>query len=195
MFSLSMALKLFARRRPGRTCPSPRDRRSSTASARRRSRCGRRRTRRWQRDEHEGRRGRIPGHRPPHRTLVPSVPAARRGQLADGGVARQGHGRADVPGLQRRAAAIDAAPVHRCRQDHLTSSGSCTSTSCTRFLGGVKPAGRGADAGRQVLKEIRTRLELLLGIGLDYLSLNRRSARCREASRSGSGCRRRSARA
>ena len=45
-----------------------------------------------------------------------------------------------------------------------------------RFLGEIKPAGRGADAGRQVLKEIRTRLELLLGIGLDYLSFNRRSA-------------------
>ncbi|HXI28144.1 MAG TPA: excinuclease ABC subunit UvrA, partial [Vicinamibacterales bacterium] len=44
------------------------------------------------------------------------------------------------------------------------------------FLGGVKPTGRGADAGRQVLKEIRGRLELLLGIGLDYLSFNRRSA-------------------
>jgi excinuclease ABC subunit A len=44
------------------------------------------------------------------------------------------------------------------------------------FLGTVKPAGRGADAGRQVLKEIRSRLELLLGIGLDYLSLNRRSS-------------------
>jgi excinuclease ABC subunit A len=43
------------------------------------------------------------------------------------------------------------------------------------FLGSVKPAGRGADAGRQVVKEIRTRLELLLGIGLDYLNLNRRS--------------------
>jgi excinuclease ABC subunit A len=43
------------------------------------------------------------------------------------------------------------------------------------LLGTVKPAGRGADAGRQVLKEIRARLELLLGIGLDYLSFNRRS--------------------
>ena len=43
------------------------------------------------------------------------------------------------------------------------------------FLGTVKPAGRGADAGRQVLKEIRGRVELLLGIGLDYLSFNRRS--------------------
>src|SRR4029078_13431161 len=31
------------------------------------------------------------------------------------------------------------------------------------------------DAGRQVLKEIRGRLELLLGIGLDYLNFNRRS--------------------
>jgi excinuclease ABC subunit A len=44
------------------------------------------------------------------------------------------------------------------------------------FLKGIKPAGRGADAGRQVLQEIRGRLELLLGIGLDYLSFNRRSS-------------------
>src|SRR5579871_1370627 len=43
------------------------------------------------------------------------------------------------------------------------------------FLGSVKPVGRGADAGRQVLGEIRGRLQLLLGIGLDYLSFNRRS--------------------
>ena len=44
------------------------------------------------------------------------------------------------------------------------------------WLGGIRPAGRGADAGRQILKEIRTRLDLLLGIGLDYLSFNRRAA-------------------
>ncbi len=43
------------------------------------------------------------------------------------------------------------------------------------FLGTVKPVGRGADAGRHVLGEIRGRLELLLGIGLDYLSFDRRS--------------------
>ena len=43
------------------------------------------------------------------------------------------------------------------------------------FLSTIKPAGRGADAGRQVLHEIRGRLELLLGIGLDYLNFNRRS--------------------
>jgi excinuclease ABC subunit A len=43
------------------------------------------------------------------------------------------------------------------------------------FLGKVKPTGRGADAGTQVLREIRGRLELLLGIGLDYLNFNRRS--------------------
>jgi excinuclease ABC subunit A len=42
-------------------------------------------------------------------------------------------------------------------------------------LGKVKPTGRGADAGLQVLREIRGRLELLLGIGLDYLNFNRRS--------------------
>jgi excinuclease ABC subunit A len=43
------------------------------------------------------------------------------------------------------------------------------------FLGAFKTAGRGADAGRQVAGEIRGRLGLLLGIGLDYLNLNRRS--------------------
>jgi excinuclease ABC subunit A len=43
------------------------------------------------------------------------------------------------------------------------------------FLRTVRPTGRGADAGRQVLNEIRGRLELLLGIGLDYLNFNRRS--------------------
>jgi excinuclease ABC subunit A len=43
------------------------------------------------------------------------------------------------------------------------------------LLGTIKPEGRGADAGRHVLREIRGRLELLLGIGLDYLSFNRRS--------------------
>jgi excinuclease ABC subunit A len=43
------------------------------------------------------------------------------------------------------------------------------------FLGTVKPSGRGAAAGQQVLKEVRGRLDLLLGIGLDYLNLNRRS--------------------
>jgi len=43
------------------------------------------------------------------------------------------------------------------------------------FLSTIKPTGRGADAGRQVLKEIRVRLGLLLGIGLDYLNFNRRS--------------------
>ncbi|SPE42326.1 UvrABC system protein A [Candidatus Sulfopaludibacter sp. SbA3] len=44
------------------------------------------------------------------------------------------------------------------------------------FLGAVKPTGRGADAGLHVLGEVRGRLELLLGIGLDYLSFNRRSS-------------------
>ena len=44
------------------------------------------------------------------------------------------------------------------------------------FLNMIKPSGRGAQAGRQVLNEVRTRLKLLLGIGLDYLNFNRRSS-------------------
>lgn len=43
------------------------------------------------------------------------------------------------------------------------------------FLNKIVPSGRGADAGRQVLQEIKGRLDLLLGIGLDYLNFNRRS--------------------
>jgi excinuclease ABC subunit A len=44
------------------------------------------------------------------------------------------------------------------------------------FLSTITPTGRGADAGRQVLREVRGRLELLLGIGLDYLNFNRRAS-------------------
>ncbi len=62
------------------------------------------------------------------------------------------------------------------------------------FLGTVKPAGRGADAGRQVLKEIRGRLELLLGIGSTTSTSTVARARFPAASRSGSACPRRSGR-
>ena len=61
------------------------------------------------------------------------------------------------------------------------------------FLATIKPTGRGAEAGRQIVNEIRGRLDLLLGIGLDYLNFNRRSARFPAANRSASGFRRRSA--
>src|SRR5206468_4050772 len=44
------------------------------------------------------------------------------------------------------------------------------------FLATIKPTGRGAEAGRQVVNEIRGRLDLLLGIGLDYLNFNRLSS-------------------
>jgi excinuclease ABC subunit A len=62
---------------------------------------------------------------------------------------------------------IDGKSVHDVGQMHFDE--------LYAFLGSVKPSGRGAGAGRQVLGEIRRRLELLLGIGLDYLSFNRRS--------------------
>ena len=60
----------------------------------------------------------------------------------------------------------------------------CLSPAGNRPGTGTLPAGkkpgtgtlRNADAGRQVLREIRGRLELLLGIGLDYLSFNRRAS-------------------
>ena len=44
-----------------------------------------------------------------------------------------------------------------------------------KFLGSLKPTGRGATPAARCIDEIRGRLDLLLGIGLDYLNLNRRS--------------------
>ena len=44
------------------------------------------------------------------------------------------------------------------------------------FLSELTIEGKQAQAGRQVLKEVTTRIELLLNIGLDYLSLNRKAA-------------------
>ena len=78
-------------------------------------------------------RDRLSRDRAPDRALLPPVPPAGRDQLEDGGVARQGDGRAHLRGLQRRAAARDAAAVHRLRQRPSTTSASCISTSCTRF--------------------------------------------------------------
>jgi excinuclease ABC subunit A len=77
----------------------------------------------------------------------------------------------DCKGARLRATrllfSIDGKSIHDVGQLHFDKLYS--------FLGGVTPAGRGADAGRQVMREIRSRLELLLGIGLDYLSFNRRA--------------------
>lgn len=44
------------------------------------------------------------------------------------------------------------------------------------FLAGLQFEGRGQEAGAEILREIEARLSLLLGIGLDYLNFNRKSA-------------------
>jgi len=43
------------------------------------------------------------------------------------------------------------------------------------FIAGVEIAGRQSEAGEQIRREITSRLQLLLDIGLDYLSLNRKA--------------------
>lgn len=43
------------------------------------------------------------------------------------------------------------------------------------FLDRIKPTGKNSAAGQSIVKEIRNRLDLLLGIGLDYLNFNRKS--------------------
>ncbi len=46
----------------------------------------------------------------------------------------------------------------------------------SRFLQGLQFTGKASEAGQEVLKEIQSRLNLLLGIGLDYLNFNRHSS-------------------
>jgi excinuclease ABC subunit A len=53
--------------------------------------------------------------------------------------------------------------------------GQMTLEELNDFLHALPPGKRNQEAGRQVTKELTTRLELLVGIGLDYLNLNRRS--------------------
>ena len=175
MYSLSKAAEILARHPVGGAAGGGAPRHPLRHRRRRRSRCTL-----PPECQGEARRfgtagGRLRRHRAADRAAIPALPAARRSQLRHGGVARQGDGGAHLPRLQRRAPARHAAAVHRRRQDHPRRRRSSTSTSCTRFSAALKPTGRGADAGRQVLGEIRGRLELLLGIGLDYLNLNRRS--------------------
>ncbi len=43
------------------------------------------------------------------------------------------------------------------------------------FLSSIEHKGRNRDAGDQILREIQSRVDLLLGIGLDYLNFNRKS--------------------
>ena len=96
-----------------------------------------------------GQGGRLRRHRPADRAALPPLPPARRGQLADGGVARQGDGRAHLPRLQRRAGARDAAAVHRSPARPSTTSASSTSTSCTRSSArSSRPAAAPTPAGR-----------------------------------------------
>jgi excinuclease ABC subunit A len=45
-----------------------------------------------------------------------------------------------------------------------------------KYLRGIKPTARQHAIADTILREVSTRLELLIAIGLDYLSLNRRSA-------------------
>ena len=174
MFSLSKALELLARHavegaaRDGARRDPLRHRAAEDRADRRRP------TRRSSATTGRARRSASTAS-PGASSALPPLPPARRSELEDGGVARQGDGRAHLPRLQRRArcarrgcsSPIAGKTIHDVGQLHFDE--------LHAFLGTVKPTGRGADAGRQVLKEIRGRLELLLGIGLDYLNFNRRS--------------------
>ena len=134
--------------RRGRSCPRRCATRSCTASTRED------RAARAARGEGEARRlggqgGRLRRNRAADRAALPPLPAARRGQLRDGGVARQRDGRAHLPRLQRRAAPGHPAAASPSRARPSTTSASSTSTSCTRSSApSSRPAAAPTPAGR-----------------------------------------------
>ncbi len=123
-----------------------------------------------------GPRSRLRRHRPAHRALLPPLPPARRGQLEDGGVARQGDGRAHLPRLQgrarprRRGCCSRSAGKHdsRRRAAQLRRAADIPRHASSRPAAARTPAVRCSARSA-------ARLKLLLGIGLDYLNFNRRS--------------------
>ena len=68
----------------------------------------------------------------------------------------------------RRLVTIDGRNLYDVGEMHLAE--------LLRFLKGIKPTPRQRAIADTIVREVATRLELLVAIGLDYLSLNRRSA-------------------
>ena len=78
----------------------------------------------------------------------------------------------DCKGARLRA---DAAALHHRRQDHPRRRRAEFRRAVHVSSATLKPAGRGADAAGRCSARSAAGCELLLGIGLDYLNLNRRS--------------------
>ncbi|MBT3342208.1 MAG: excinuclease ABC subunit UvrA [Gemmatimonadetes bacterium] len=82
----------------------------------------------------------------------------------------------DTPCQDCHSSRLRATRMHFTIAGHtIDDVGSLHFDELREFLDQIKPTGTGADAGRQVLHEINGRLDLLLGIGLDYLTFNRAS--------------------
>ena len=78
--------------------------------------------------------GRLPRHRAAHRAPLPPLPAARRGQLGHGRVARQGDGGAHAaPTAKARGCAPRGCSSRSRGKTHPRRRAGCTSTSCTVF--------------------------------------------------------------
>jgi excinuclease ABC subunit A len=59
---------------------------------------------------------------------------------------------------------------------NIIEMGNLTLSELRTFLTGLPPFGRQKQAGQQIIRDVTTRLDLLLDIGLDYLNLNRLAA-------------------
>ena len=68
----------------------------------------------------------------------------------------------------RRLVTVDGRNLYEVGEMHMAD--------LLRYLRGIKPTARQSAIAETILREVSTRLELLIAIGLDYLSLNRRSA-------------------
>ena len=111
-----------------------------------------------------------------HRAPLPPLPPPEGRPHLDGGVPEEGDGGARLSRLRGHAATSRSGCWSPSGAGTSTSSASCR-LGAARVPGrAAAPARRQAQAGEQIAHEILARLDLLLGIGLDYLNLNRRAA-------------------
>ena len=113
------------------------------------------------------------GHQPNRAPLSP-LPPPRGSAFGDGGLSAQGHGRVRLPGLRRHAAQSHAHARH-CGRPHHPRPVRDAPAGVARFFKDVPMPVQRKQAGQQIVRELVLRLDLIMGIGLDYLSLTRRA--------------------
>ena len=126
-------------------------------------------------EQHAGKKMAFPGVVPADRAALPLVPQAGPQPGRHGGLPAKGDGGLRLSGLRRRALAQNAQPGARRRQRLFPKPANLHLRDLQKWLATLDVAADKTAVAATVVREIDGRVDLLIGIGLDYLNLNRRS--------------------